>query len=357
MEKIKIFFILPTLFAGGAERVISFVAQNLDKSKFEVTLIVIGFKKDSKFEVKGISSIYLNKKRVLASFFSIIKLLIKQKPQVVVSSISHLNAMMGLISMFFPKISFIGRHSTITNVAKKYKTRKRKQRIYSFFNLGSFGLRKLDYLICQSLDMKSDFLSNHEFDENKVKIIHNPITYSGSIKEAHQKNEIKKFITIGRLSKTKGQLRLIDVLGKLKFPFHFTVIGTGGIKEAFFEKINELGLSKHITHIEHTDNVYKYLIDHDMFLQGSYSEGFPNALLESCVAGTPVIAFDVPGGTSEIVENGINGFLVNNENEFLEKLHDSREWNPRNIHESVMKKFNKEKILKQYENLFIETIS
>jgi glycosyltransferase involved in cell wall biosynthesis len=91
-------------------------------------------------------------------------------------------------------------------------------------------------------------------------------------------------------------------------------------------------------------------------LQGSYSEGFPNALLESCVVGTPVIAFNVPGGTKEIIEDGVNGFLVKNENEFLEKLNDNRIWDPEAIRESVVRKFSKEKILKQYENLFLDIL-
>ncbi len=94
-----------------------------------------------------------------------------------------------------------------------------------------------------------------------------------------------------------------------------------------------------------------------MFLQGSYTEGFPNALLESCAVGIPVLAYNVPGGTKEIVEDEINGFLVENENEFLERLNDKREWIPSSIRESVYKKFNKDKILKDYENFFIDILN
>jgi glycosyltransferase involved in cell wall biosynthesis len=93
-----------------------------------------------------------------------------------------------------------------------------------------------------------------------------------------------------------------------------------------------------------------------MFLQGSYVEGFPNALLESCVVGTPVIAFNAPGGTKEIVENGINGFLVYDEGEFIEKLKGNRVWSPKEIRESVYRKFNKDKILMQYEQLFFDIL-
>ncbi len=355
-DKIRVCFILPTLYAGGAERVISFVSQNLDKSRFDVNLIVIGFEKDSKFEVKDIPLIYLNKKRVLNSVFDIIKVIHKQKSQIVVSSISHLNIMMGLISIIFPTIKFIGRHATITNIAKKYKTKKSRYPISSILKFDKFGIKKLDFIICQSADMKTDFLTNFSTQENKVKIIHNPITQVDLIKEKKVSNDIKKFITVGRLSKIKGQLRLIDILAKLTIPFHFTIIGNGTYKEIILKKIKELNLENRITCIDHTDNVFKFLIEHDLFLQGSYSEGFPNALLESCSVGVPVIAFNVPGGTKEIVSNGVNGYLVENEDQFLEKLQENKNWNPAEIREYVYKKFNKEKIIGEYEQLFLDVL-
>jgi len=90
------------------------------------------------------------------------------------------------------------------------------------------------------------------------------------------------------------------------------------------------------------------LVKHNLFLQGSYSEGFPNAALESCVMGTPVLAFNVPGGTKEIIENDVNGFLVNTEVEFLDCLKNERDWNRDNVINSVTKKFGRDTILKRY---------
>ena len=79
--------------------------------------------------------------------------------------------------------------------------------------------------------------------------------------------------------------------------------------------------------------------------------------MESCSVGTPVIAFDAPGGTREIVENGINGFIVRSEEEFMNKLITKKEWNSKIVADSVYKKFGAEQILKKYENLFIEIIN
>ena len=357
-KKIKIFFVVPTLFAGGAERVISFVSQNLDKEKFDSTLIVIGLEKESKFPVSGIPVIYLNKTRVLRGIFSVAKLIKREKPQVAVSTISHLNSLMGLISILFKNTVFIGRHACILNAPNENKklVKKKKPPIMSTFNYFLYGLKKLDYMICQSADMKQSIMDVYDMNDKKIRIINNPVTQTDIIKTNDSHNEIKKFITIGRLSKTKGHLRILDILGKLSFPFQYTIVGEGVYYDLILKKIKELGLEDNITFVKYTDNVSKYLVEHDMFLQGSYSEGFPNALLESCAVGTPVIAFNSPGGTKEIVEDEVNGFLVEDEDEFLKRLNDKRNWNPEVIRESVYKKFNKNIILNDYEQLFFEAL-
>ena len=349
-------FIIPTLFAGGAERIISFVCQNINSSKFNVTLVVIGFEKDNKYKTDEVNVVYLNKARVLHAVPNIIKFIFKSKPNVVLSSISHLNIIMGLISILFPNVKFIARQATINKVAKNYRVNRRKFSLSSLINLGQFSMNQLDRVICQSNDMKSDFIGNYNSMESKITIIQNPITNADKVKEYVASGRIKRLVTVGRLGKIKGHERLINILSKLKIPFHYTIIGSGPLEKELFDQIDYLGLTESVTHIPHTNNVNSYLKKNDYFLQGSFSEGFPNALLESCVVGTPVIAFNVPGGTKEIVENGINGFLVEDEAEFLEKLNHKQDWNPSEIRESVYKKFNKEKIINDYEQLFIDIL-
>ncbi|RAJ27435.1 glycosyltransferase involved in cell wall biosynthesis [Gelidibacter algens] len=354
--KKKIFFVIPTLSAGGAERVISFVAQELDREKFDVTLIIIGFEKDNKYDVSSIPVVYLNKSRVLKGAFPLLIMFQKEKPKMVVSTISNLNVIMGLISVFFSNVIFIGRHTfIIKNPSKNIETKKtNRSKIKSTFNYWNYGNKNLDYFICQSADMKQSIIDVYGIDSKKISIINNPVTQTEIIKNNSSQGAVKKYITIGRISEGKGYIRILEILAKLSFPFQYTIIGEGAYYDIVFSKIRELGLNDKVNYIRFTNNVSEYLVDHDMFLQGSYSEGFPNALLESCAVGTPVIAFNVPGGTKEIIEDGINGFLVDNDDDFLEKLNDNREWNPEIVRESVYKKFNKNKIISDYEKFFIE---
>ena len=83
--KKNVVFVLPTLAAGGAERVISFVAQNLNSEKYNSTLLITGFEKDAAFSVENIHVKYLEKKRVFSAIFKLIVFLKKHKPDVFLS--------------------------------------------------------------------------------------------------------------------------------------------------------------------------------------------------------------------------------------------------------------------------------
>ena len=352
-SKIKILFILPSLVPGGAERVISFVANNINRNNFEPFLLIAGFEKDNAYDVSGLKTIYLNKNRILTAIPLIIKTIISIKPNVVLSSISHVNTAMAMISPFFSKIKFIGRESTVLSKRKGEKKAKKRSLVHFLPN----GFKELDMLICQSQDMAMDMINNFQVPTKKLCVINNPISSLPPLKIKKLDEGIKKFITVGRLTEVKGYLRILDALSKLKIPFEYTIIGDGTMKNEIFEKAKKLGIYDKITHIAFTTELNKYFEKHDMFLQGSYVEGFPNALLECCVVGTPVLAFEAPGGTKEIVEDGVNGYIAKDEYSFLDRLKENRQWNPEEIRESVHKKFNKEKILSQYEDLFFSIIN
>lgn len=352
-SKINILIAIPKLTAGGAERVFSFLSRGLNRDTFNVTLLVVGFEKDNKYDVSNINTIYLNKTRVRNGVFDLIKTIYKVKPQIVLSTISDLNIVMGYISFLFPSIKFVGRHTFI--IGDNHKVSKLKKIFNSDFRL--FGLKKLDFFICQSLDMKKSIIKHYGLNKNRLKVINNPITNLSYLKNNQSNSKVKKYITIGRLTKIKGHIRILNILKKVDHTFELTIVGSGSYKDEIFNEADKLNLKDRIKHIEYTDNVYKHLVKNDIFLQGSYSEGFPNALLESCSVGVPAIAFDVPGGTKEIITNGINGYLVNSESEFIEKLNEKKIWKHEDVKKSVEKKFSPKIILKNYEDFFIEIIN
>ena len=166
--------------------------------------------------------------------------------------------------------------------------------------------------------MANELLEIYPIKKKKVVVINNPISDDFSVKDTTDSTSLKtQFITVGRLHPEKGHKRMLNVLSKLEFDFHYTIIGDGQEHDTIVKQTQALGIYENITIIKYTKEVSKYLNQSDIFLQGSFAEGFPNALLESCAVGTPVIAFEAPGGTSEILEHGINGYLAKNEDDYL----------------------------------------
>ena len=131
-------------------------------------------------------------------------------------------------------------------------------------------------------------------------------------------------------------------------------------KQNINDQIRALNLEKKVTIIPHIDNVIEILPDFDLFLQGSFVEGFPNATMESCAMGTPVIAFNAPGGTKEIITNNVNGFIANSNEDFLDYLVTSltvKKWNRSNISDSIIEKFESKKIISEYERVFLNVLN
>lgn len=346
-------FVLPSLKSGGAERVISFIASNIDKSKFKSILVVVGFEDDAVYSTDGIEVHFLNCTRVLKSINPLFQLIKEVKPNIVLGSIAHVNRVLTMLSAYFRKTKFIGREASLDRVITEYTYNKKRIKYWKFYKN---YYKHLDMIICQSKEMAQNLHDRYFIPDDKLAIINNPI--SGNLparKTPINSDKTRQLITIGRMSEEKGHKRILEALSKLKTPFHYTIVGKGHLETQVMEKASELDLLKHITHIPYTNDVAKYLAESDLFLQGSFVEGFPNALLESCAVGTPVLAFRAPGGTQEIVEDDINGYLAEDIDDYFNKINHAlydKEWDSETIRHSVYSKFNQELILSKYEAMF-----
>ena len=110
----KVFLVLPNLTIGGAEKVYVEIVNNVDLKKFKIYLVIFCnndnfLKKDIKSKVE---TIFLNKKTVKSGIFSFLKVVNKIRPDVLMSSIIHLNILIAILKPFFPnKTKIICRNS------------------------------------------------------------------------------------------------------------------------------------------------------------------------------------------------------------------------------------------------------
>ena len=333
----------------------SFLAQNIDPTVFNAHLMITGSKKDQKYEVTNIPITFLNKSRVQKAVPAMISYFIKHKPKIVISAVGHLNTVIGLLAIVFPGIIFVARATTIPgfSMATEEKTDRKTRLLYNV------AFRALDSIICQSNDMKAALVAGNPHLLSKIVVINNPVTSKFKLKQpSRNKKGAFRFVTIGRLTERKGHQRILEVLAQLDVPFHYTIIGSGDYRDKIIEIIDALDLRDKITLVPFTDNINDYLAQNDIFLQGSFVEGFPNALLESCATGTPAVVYDAPGGINEIIIPGLNGFMAKDPEDFLEKLKVAihQEWDPKAIRDSVCSRYSEEKILATYKSFFLDLL-
>lgn len=128
--------------------------------------------------------------------------------------------------------------------------------------------------------------------------------------------------SVGRLSPVKNQMLQLKIVAKLKEEISnlklLTI--TGGspdsidLKEKLFQEAVNLGIQENLILLDFRKDVPDLLALMDIFIMTSLTEGTSLAMLEAMASGLPVVASDV-GGNSQIINNGVNGFLYDLGNE------------------------------------------
>ena len=359
----SIFFIIPTLTQGGAERVIITLIKYLDRSKFNITIMVVNMKEEVyKNEIShDVRIIDLKCHRVLTAIPKIIYNLWRYKPQVVLSTLGHLNIAIAFSRFFMPSgIKFIARETIV--VTEKLK-RLKNPKFWRF--LHRFYYPTFDKIICQSEDMLKDLACILGTDKNLV-LINNPVDHKRIQKLIKQNNPaVEKFyedesfiyfVAAGRFIDQKGFELLIETIALLKnSQIRLAILGYGPLEKKLLSLIDCYGLREQVILPGYQKNPYVWIAKAHAFVLSSFYEGFPNVVLEALSCGTPVISTPAPGGTKEILES-IDGCYLSEEisaESLAKAFYNYMNTNNKNIQEGVIRKYNPENICREYTKIFL----
>lgn len=355
-KKISVIFILPDLETGGAERIVTTIANHLSRDKFEPKILLLrkegGYLKLLKDDVEIID---IKTERIRHSLKPILKEIYRRKPDIVFSGFGEVNAYMSLFIKLFPQVKFIARE---TNVVSQHVTKKEIKFFYTFYN-------NYHQIIAQSDDMMNDLINNFKVSRSKIIKINNPVDFDfinekllNSNKPESFRYNYKNVVAIGNLSARKGFDNLLKVFSRLKNEnIILHILGDGKDREILHQMKDFLGLKNIVFHGRH-ENPYQFLKYADLFILSSRYEGFPNVLLEAGACGTYSLANNCPGGINEIIQNDINGEIgnIDNHEDFAQKIrlilqqNYDKEW----IINSIKSRFSKEIILDNYEKVLLD---
>lgn len=360
----NLFLVIPTIRqGGGAARVMLNLLNNLDRLKYKITLVVNVLETENMpLLPKDVDIIELGFKKSRFAILSFCRVMYREKPDVVFSTMGHLNILIGTFRWALPsRTMFIARETNTVSVKNKYQPYPRLfDLMYRLF------YNNFDKIVAQSNFMKMDLVDNYEIQKDKIVVINNPIDTKSIdqniIKSSGRETNVQrdtttlKLIAVGRLSHQKGYDLLCQALVLLDINYHLDIYGTGPELAQLSEIVEGLGLSNNVSFMGYTDNPYEKIASSHLLLLSSRYEGFPNVVLEANYCGVPVVGFDSPGGTAEIIKNGLNGFLVANEDYYgfaeMIKVAAKVEFDPCEIKKLTQLKYGLETILRKYELLF-----
>lgn len=372
----KITFLMLHLNYGGIEKQVTTLANELSK-EYEVEIISLYdilsgesfYQLDDKVKVKYIFNFGPNKDKIkdaLKKFklITLIKQLCKAlkilytKYFGLEKIIKNLNTDILISSRIeFSKqikrndiITISQEHSFIDN--EKYIKKVRK------------SFKHIKYLIVMTKGAKEkydEWLKNEKI-KPEVIVIPNIIKENKSGKISNLNN--RQIISVGRLEDVKDFYTLILVFSVIvkKYPnYILKIIGEGSMREKLEEQIKKCNLQKNIilTGRRTENEINNELIKSDVFVLTSKSESFSLALCEAMNFGVPCIAFDVDVGPREIIQDGKNGFLIENRNVdlMIERLDELlynislRRFFGSNSY-NVAKNYYSENIINKWKNIF-----
>ena len=154
-----------------------------------------------------------------------------------------------------------------------------------------------------------------------------------------------KIITVGRLSKEKGQDLAIKALAKLKkdrYDVKWYCIGEGNSRREFEQLIKEYNLENNFLLLGSTSNPYPYIKNADIYVQTSRHEGYCLTLAEAKALNKPIVTTNFIGAYEQI-KNNENGIIVScNENDLADAIR--RLINEKEICSKFSNKLREEKI-------------
>ncbi len=324
----KILFLIHDLSHGGAEKVLVNLANGMDKTKFEITVMALfGGGINEQFLSPQVRYIPCFKKQIrgnshIMKLFTpkqLHRMFIKDKYDIEVAYTEGVPARIisACPDLGTKKVCWI--HCTMQSekeLSVGFRSFKEAIACYGKFDSMSFvssGVKEAFNKLC-SLSCPQNVLYNTNDTDSILKLMNEPVT-EGIFSEGEL-----KIAATGKIVPTKGFDRLARITKCLYddgINIHTYILGIGSQRDEIDDYIKKNGILDRFTFLGYQTNPYKFLSKCDLFVCSSLAEGFSTAATEALIVGTPVCTVRVSGMSEMLGDNNEYGVIADNDEQSL----------------------------------------
>ncbi len=310
--------VLPTDRIGGAERVAMNLVEYLTgKNHIHVTIYFLTKNNSNSWaffnELDNVDIIHQNSTRVAKSIFKLSTFLYGRSFDYVYSTQAHTNSMLCL----FRRLRILSCRFLILRESSILSSRFNGLKGF-LINIMYQPYGNQDLLICQTNLMKEKLISYRGLRiSTNSKVIHNPINLKlikplSELEVNMNSGTAFNIVMVGRLVQIKNHKLVIQALSQIKHKFRLYIVGDGELKNELYELCRTSNLLEEIRFVGNVKNPYKYMANADLGIISSFSEGFPNVLIEMMVSGTKDIIITPCTGDLELIPDitVLEGFSI-----------------------------------------------
>ena len=312
-------FFLPSLRGGGAERVIVNLALGISERGLPVDLVLAAAEGAFLGQLPAnIRVVDLRASRVLRSVVPLAGYLRRERPRIIISSMSHAN----LAALWSARLA--GRGTPVMVTVHTTLSRAVGQQGRLTRSLAPH-LRRIFYpwaacMVAVSRGVADDFARTSGLPRDKVEVVYNPVITPATLTRARQApdhpwlgpGEPPVILGVGRLSPAKDFPTLIRAFAAVRQRRHarLIILGEGEERTSLTALVQELGITEDVALPGFHDNALAYMGRSALFVLSSAWEGLPTVLIEALAAGARVVSTDCHSGPREILQEGRLGTLV-----------------------------------------------
>lgn len=323
---IKILFVIPGLSGGGAEKVLRNLVNNMDQTKFDITVQTIDQEEPEKYLATGIHYKAINRcrtgfgKKLFSLWF---RFCAEMKLAYRLFIRDDYDIEVAYLETIATKLIAQSTNRNAAKIAWVHCDLSKKEGMDAAAEKLRKQYKRFDKVVCVSEGVRQGFIRQigADYDTN---VIYNVIDEEEIFRKAEEKTDfgqqrdVVQLLAVGRLCHQKNFGCLIETCSKLQkdgIRFQLTILGEGPERQNLEQMISGLGLEDIVVLKGFCENPYPYIKNSDVIVCSSVYEGLSTVVLESLILGKAIVTTPCSGmtellGDSEygiIAEDGPDG--------------------------------------------------